>query len=62
MMVTLRYTCVQTKPVWFASLGSEEVVMKKVPEAIFVHGCHGNTELHVRTKFHLRTLYIWCAS
>ena len=28
--------------VWCASLRSEEVVIGKVPEAIFVNGCHGN--------------------
>ena len=42
---------------WFASLRSEEVVMGKVPEAIFVHGRHGNPEIHMHTKFHLHALY-----
>ena len=28
-----------------------------MPEAIFVSGCHGNTEIHMCTKFHLHTLY-----
>ena len=27
---------------WFASLRSEEVVIRKAHEALFVHGCHGN--------------------
>ena len=28
-METLRYTCVQISPLWFASLRSEEVVIRK---------------------------------
>ena len=57
-METLRYTCIQISPLWFASLRSEEVVIgKKCPRPFFVHGCHGNAEIHMRTKFHLHALY-----
>ena len=42
---------------WFASLRSEEVVTGKVPEAIFVNVCHGNAQIHMRTKFHFHTLH-----
>ena len=28
-----------------------------MPEAIFVDGRDGNTEIHMRTKFHLHALY-----
>ena len=28
-----------------------------MPEAIFVDSRHGNTEIHMRTKFHLHVLY-----
>ena len=28
-------------------------VERKVPEAIFVGGCHGNDYIRMRTKFHL---------
>ena len=28
-----------------------------MPEASFVHGRHGNAEIHMRTKFHLHALY-----
>ena len=28
-----------------------------MPEAIFVSGCHGSTEIHMCTKFHLHALY-----
>ena len=43
---------------WFASLRSEEVFFgQKVPLAIFVHGCHGNAEIHIRTKFKFHALH-----
>ena len=36
-------------------LRSEEVFLgQKVPEAIFVHGCHGNG---IHTKFHFHALH-----
>ena len=28
-----------------------------MPEAIFCHGCHRNTEIHIHTKFHFHTLH-----
>ena len=57
-METLRYTCVQISPLWLASLRSEEVVIgKKCLRQFFVHGCHENAEIHMRTKFHLHALY-----
>ena len=57
-METLRYTCVQISPLWLASLRSEEVVIgKKCLRPFFVHGCHGNAEIHMCTKFHLHALY-----
>ena len=38
-----------------AILRSEEVFLgQKVPEAIFVHGCHGNG---IHTKFHFHALH-----
>ena len=43
---------------WFASLISEEVVIGKVPEAIFfVNGRHGNAEIHMRNKFRFHALH-----
>ena len=33
-----------------------------MPEATFVHGRHGNAELHMHTKFHLNALSVWFAS
>ena len=53
-METLRYTCIQILPLWFASLRSEEVVIRKSAQ---VHGCHGNAEIHMRTKFHFHALH-----
>ena len=45
--------------VWLASLGSEQVVIKeKCTRPFFVYGCHGNTEINVRTKFHLHGLRV----
>ena len=55
-METLRYTCVQISSLSFASLRSEGVVIRKMPEAVFVDGHHGNTEIHMRTKFHFHIL------
>ena len=42
--------------VWCASLRGEEVVIGKVPEAIF---CSWSSwkRIHMHTKFHLRALY-----
>ena len=31
--------------------------MQKCPEAIFVDDCHGNANIHMRTKFHLHALH-----
>ena len=28
-----------------------------MPEAIFVHGRHGNAEIHMRNKFNFHTLH-----
>ena len=43
---------------WCASLRSEEVVIgKKCLRPFFVHGRHGNTEIHMRTKFHFHALH-----
>ena len=37
---------------------SEEVAMgKKCLRPFFVHSRHGNTEIHMRTKFHLHALH-----
>ena len=35
-METLRYTCVQISPLWFASLRSEEVVIRKSARGNFL--------------------------
>ena len=43
--------------VWFASLRSEEVVIRKSAKGNFFHGCHGNAEIHMRTKFHFHALH-----
>ena len=44
--------------VWCASLRSEEVVIgKKCLRPFFVHGRHGNAEIHMCTKFHLHALH-----
>ena len=32
---------------------SEEVIIKQNAQGHFVHGCHGNAEIHMHTKFHL---------
>ena len=37
-----------------ATVKSDE---RKVPEATFVGGCHGNDYIHTRTKFHLHVCY-----
>ena len=29
------------------------------PEAIFVHGHHGNTEIHMHTNVHFHGLQVW---
>ena len=43
---------------WFASLRSEEVVTgKKCLKQFFVNGCHGNAQIHMRTKFQLHALH-----
>ena len=47
---------------WYASLRSEEVVEelvigKKCLRPFFVHGRHGNAEIHMRTNFHLHALH-----
>ena len=44
---------------WFASLRSEEVCSyrKKCLRQFCVHGCHGNAEIHMCTKFYLRALH-----
>ena len=58
VMETLKYICIPIlRPciTWFASLRSEEVVIGLRP--FFVHGCHGNAEIHMRTKFRLHALY-----
>ena len=44
-------------PLWFASLRSEEVLIKKSARGNFFHGCHGNAEIHMRTKFHFHALH-----
>ena len=45
---------------WFASLRSEEVVIgKKCLRQFFVHGCQGNNEIRMRTKFHLHVHHSW---
>ena len=36
---------------------SEEVVIGKCLRPFFVNGRHENTEIHMRTKFHLHALY-----
>ena len=54
-METLRYTYVQISPLWFASLRSS--YKEKCPGKFFVHGCHGNAEIHMRTKFHFHALH-----
>ena len=57
-METLRYTCVQISPLWLASLRSEEVVIgKKCLRPFFVHGRHGNTEIHMHTRFYVHALH-----
>ena len=38
----------------FASLRSEEVVIRKSARG---HGCHRNAEIHMRTKFHFHALH-----
>ena len=59
--VTNTYAYQVSRPciTWFASLRSEEVVIgkKKCLRPFFVHGRHGNAEIHMRTKFHLHALY-----
>ena len=30
---------------------------EKCPGQFFVHGCHGNDEIHMRTKFHFHVLH-----
>ena len=30
---------------------------EKCPRQFFVHGCHGNGKIHMRTKFHFHTLH-----
>ena len=35
---------------------------EKCPGQFFVHGCHGNAEIHMRTKFHFHALRAWFAS
>ena len=57
VMETLRYHCVQISPLWFVSLRSKEVVRKKCLRPFFVHGRHGNAEIHMCTKFHLHALH-----
>ena len=43
---------------WCTNLRSEEVVIGKSSQGnFFVDGRHGNTELHMRTKFHLYAFY-----
>ena len=61
-METLRYTCIQISPLWFASLRSEEVVIRKSAQGNFFHGCHGNAEIHMHTKFYFHALHAWFAS
>ena len=36
IMETLRYTCIQISPLWFASLRSEEVVIRKSAQGNFL--------------------------
>ena len=57
IMETLRYTCIQISPLWFASLRTKEVVIRKSPQGNFVHGCHGNAQIHMHTKFHFHALH-----
>ena len=45
IMETLRYTCVQISPLWFASLRSESSYKEKCPKSFFIHDCRGNTEI-----------------
>ena len=58
---TLKNTAYQVSPlciVWRTSLRSEEVVIfKSVPRPRFVDGRHGNTQIHMCTKFHLHALH-----
>ena len=43
---------------WYAKLRSEEVVIGKSAQGRFLlKYCHGNTEIHMSTKFYLHALY-----
>ena len=61
VMETLKYTCVPSftsMHCMVCNLGSEEVVIgKKCLRQFFVHGCHGNGEIHMHTKFQLHALH-----
>ena len=58
---TLKYTCIPSftsMHCMVCSLRSEEVVIgKKCLRPFFVHGRHGNAEIHMRTKFHFHALH-----
>ena len=57
-METLRHTCVQISPLWFASLRNEEVVITKSPRGnLIVDGCHGNAKIYMHTKVHFFALH-----
>ena len=63
-METLKYTCVPS----FTSmhclhcllvLEVKKQLWGKVPQGIFVDGCHGNNEIHMQARFHLHVHYSW---
>ena len=57
-MDTLRYTCVHNfTSMVFKFEKWRSSYEEKCPWPFFVHGCRGNTEIHVGTKFHLHGLY-----
>ena len=53
------YQALPPSILWCASLRSEEVYSyrEKCPKTFFVDSRHGNTSIHMRTKFHLHVLY-----
>ena len=55
VMEMLKCTCILSVIFLHCIVCNEEVFLgKKVPKAIFVHGCHGNG---MHTKFHLHALH-----
>ena len=61
VMETLKYTCVPSFTSMHCMVCKFEKLrssyMEKCPRQFFVSGCHGNTEIHMCTKFHLHALY-----